>query len=264
MRRRAFTLVELLVVVSIVALLIALMLPALKGAREQARRIKCAANLRMFGMAMMIYDQDNGMFPPSAENVWVRYANVMRDVYGVQVDTTVCPSSAPRTFTSEYRWQTTTYTGQIFYRYLSGYGPIAGPEDNGWNRLGFPLWKYGFFPPLSARNTYHFLNALGQIAASPRPPDQTFMMTDLSYYSAQPGMWPDGLNPRWPQLTSHLRAEGNCDGANWLFLDGRVQWHPIVPGKTWKVAGNIGRDFGWWQPGFGPPNAPASSLEFAP
>ena len=60
-----YTLVELLVVVAIIGILASILLPGLVRAREAARRVSCANNLRQLGMALRMYaDEDNGRYPP--------------------------------------------------------------------------------------------------------------------------------------------------------------------------------------------------------
>jgi len=69
-KRGAFSLIELLVVMVIIAILIGLLMPALARAKEEARKTQCRSNLRQIGMAVMLYAGDNGGWSPEFGGVF--------------------------------------------------------------------------------------------------------------------------------------------------------------------------------------------------
>ena len=95
--RAAFTLLELLIVMAIIAILITLLLSVLARARASAMRAACANNLRQIGQGLIIYDQEYGRLPGSEAHKTLSDLPSFRDALtrlrATRAETFVCPAS---------------------------------------------------------------------------------------------------------------------------------------------------------------------------
>lgn len=258
--RRGFSLIELLVVISIVALLVAILLPALSNAREQAYRIQCASNLRQMGISLMLYDNDHDVFPSAKWNVptFIQdgFTN-FRDDYNVVADLAYCPSANnfgggnTRDWWMDKYWTNSAGSGRMAYYYMTGQG-TRSVKWNGWLTSSFPSGPEGYFAPMSSKNEYNFLSSSLTPGWYPAPPSKSYMIRDLAYISATPGVIPDPHNYVPSQSASHIGANGVAQGGNTLFLDSHVAWDSHRRGESW-LAFNATGGGGYWNPDFDPP-----------
>jgi prepilin-type N-terminal cleavage/methylation domain-containing protein/prepilin-type processing-associated H-X9-DG protein len=236
--RFGFTLVELLVVVGIVGVLISILVTSLVRARQSANQLKCASNLRQWGMAMQMYANENNSFLP-------------RRGQGVGATSIV-------TRPTDWFNALPLYLGMKPYMDLVTANQIQRP-DNSPSVAGAPLWicpsasdmpgsyywSYGMNMGLSVWEADVNQGNPDKISGV-GPTNVMVFLTDApgNYCSVFPSVLPGGYNP--------VPRHNNC--VNICFLDGHVeavpgsyigcgtgliqradvQWHP--PGNSWNSA----------------------------
>ena len=172
-----FTLVELLVVISIIALLVSLLMPALSRAREQARSVECLSNLRRIALSVVFYSDDNDdemMFTLFNGQTWMDYLYVTED----DKNALVLPGS------SEKRTR--------FHCPSEPDHGIETPPRAPYHTTWSPAGDYGLNRGPDSQIMCGQTNEFGTITmksaklSSIKRPAERFMVVDSEYYFADP------------------------------------------------------------------------------
>lgn len=217
-KHSGFTLIELLVVIAIIAILAAMLLPALASAKERSRRAACKSNLHQQGIAIQIYTTDNRDRYPDLRQVpytttpgtpvglwpWDISTNFTDQMIssGANQNIFYCPSYPD--FNCTNTWDFSPVFRILGYVYM-----IPGAGMNAGGKAEAPYWK---------------TNDMG---TSISPPAQSELVVDVVIRQTS-GSYSDitvgGLTIL--QRTSHLQG-GIPAGSNELFEDSHVEWRPF-------------------------------------
>ena len=254
-----FTLIELLVVVAIISLLVSILLPSLSRAKDLARKVVCASNLRNIGLASAVYRGDwDGVFPTSNLNTYSAFTGPGPGV-NVGCGRWATGGVGGDQVASYQHYIDIPTEERIMYPYLTNADIWKCPSDwwNGWAGVNPKSWgetwhyygssygfnnngNHGYDPDLYAHVDWTLHGRRPEDVAQPAITIEYLEYVGFSWYSAKP-----------PPQDAGLRFHDQDDTWSYIqFVDGHVDFVLMLPRLEYEVADDGSYTFHpsepWW------------------